>query len=272
MPPASQQVHSRIVQSRQNRRVKELRASFSPASRAETGRVGIEGEHLLVEAIRSGIGVTTVFFRSGDEALIERTGLDPGIEVIELPPAVFESAMTTESPQGIAALIEPQVFSLDDMLRAQAPLVVVAAGLQDPGNLGTLIRSAEAFGASGVITLPGTVSLWNPKALRASSGSAFRLPVVAAREEEVFPRLRASGLRILAAVAASVTPAGETDLKRPTAILIGNEGSGLSPMMIDWADQRITIPCPGQVESLNAAIAASLLLYEASRQRGSARR
>jgi RNA methyltransferase, TrmH family len=173
-------MYSRIVQSRQNRRVKELRAGFSPGSRSETGRVGVEGEHLLAEALRSGIRVATVFIRSGAEALLDRLGLPSDTEIIELPPDVFASAVTTESPQGIAALVEPKTFTLEDMIRTEASLIVVAAGLQDPGNLGTLIRSAEAFGATGVVTLPGTVSLWNSKALRASSGSAFRLPVVAA--------------------------------------------------------------------------------------------
>ena len=267
MPPALQHIHSRIVQSRQNRRVKELRAGFSAASRAETGRVAIEGEHLLGEAIRSGVRVVTVFFRSGAEATLERMGLDPGIKAIELSADVFASAVATESPQGIAALVEPKAFSLDDLLRQAMPLVVMAAGLQDPGNLGTLIRSAEAFGASGVVALPGTVSVWNAKALRASSGSAFRLPVVSAGEDEAFSRLRVSGLRILAAVADRGVPAGEMDMRQPTAILIGNEGSGLSRAIIDRADDRITIPCPGPVESLNAAVAASILLYEASRQR-----
>jgi TrmH family RNA methyltransferase len=267
MPPASQRTHSRIVQSRQNSRVKELRASFSPASRAEAGRVGIEGENLLVEAVRSGVKITTVFFRSGSEALLDGMHLGHDIEVIELPAEIFSSAVTTESPQGIAALVEPKAFSLEEMLQAASPLIVVAAGLQDPGNLGTLIRSAEAFGATGVITLPGTVSPWNAKALRASSGSIFRLPVVAAAEEEVFAILQSSGVRILAAVAGQAAAAEKLDLSQPTAILIGNEGSGLSPSLTNRADGPITIPCPGPVESLNAAIAASILLYEASRQR-----
>jgi len=271
MPPASRHIHSRIVQSRQNSRVKELRASFSPGGRSQTGRVGIEGEHLLVEAVRSGIEIATVFFRSGDEAILDRITLDTAVEVIELPPEVFASAVATESPQGVAALVAPKAFSLDDVLRMDQldqPLIVIAAGLQDPGNLGTLIRSAEAFGASGVVTLPGTVSPWNAKALRASSGSAFRLPIVAANEEEIFPRLRSSGIRVLAAVADRGLPAAEVDLTGSAVLLIGNEGRGLPESLLKRADGRVSIPYPGPVESLNAAIAGSILLYEASRQRG----
>ncbi len=260
-------MYSRIVQSRQNRRVKELRAGFSPGSRNETGRVGIEGEHLLSEAIRSGLDISAVFYRTGSESLLDRIALAPETEVLELPEDIFASAVATESPQGIAALVAPRTFSLPDIVNVAKPLLVIAVALQDPGNLGTLIRSAEAFGASGVVTLPGTVSPWNPKALRASSGSAFRLPVVAATEEELFPLLRQSRIPILAAVAGRAQNASVFDLTGAAAILIGNEGRGLSPEMIDAADERITIPCPGPVESLNAAIAASILLYEAARQR-----
>jgi RNA methyltransferase, TrmH family len=267
MPPASQHLHSRIVQSRQNSRVKELRASLSSGTRSESGRVGIEGEHLLLEAVRSGIEIANVFFRSGDEDQLGRIGLDPKIDVVELPAEIFASAVVTESPQGVAALVMPKAFSLDDVLRGETPLIVIVAGLQDPGNLGTLIRSAEAFGASGVIALPGTVSQWNSKAMRASAGSVFRLPVVAATEDEVFLRLRSLGVKTLAAVAERGVSAAETQLAGPVALLIGNEGRGLSPELLKRADERITIPCPGPVESLNAAIAGSILLYEASRQR-----
>jgi TrmH family RNA methyltransferase len=287
MSPVSLQSYSRIVQSRQNRRVKELRASFSPGNRNETGQVGIEGEHLLIEALRSGIEITAVFVRSGSEDLLSRIGdrideriglnealvpfvtpeLPPEIEILELPEDVFASAVTTESPQGIAALVKPRAFSLAQILAVPHPLIVVAAALQDPGNLGTLIRSAEAFGATGLVTLPGTVSPWNAKALRASSGSAFRLPVVPTTEAELFPKLNQSRMQILAAVAGHGQSAISTDFTQPTAILIGNEGRGLSPELIAAATARVTIPCPGPVESLNAAIAASILLYEASRQR-----
>jgi RNA methyltransferase, TrmH family len=270
MPPVSQHLHSRIVQSRQNSRVKELRACLSSGAISEAGHVGIEGEHLLLEAVRSGVEIATVFFRSGNEALLERIGLDSRVDVIELPEEIFSSAVTTESPRGIAALITPKSFSLEDALRGEAPLLVIAAGLQDPGNLGTLIRSAEAFGASGMIALPGTVTRWNGKAMRASSGSVFRLPIVAASEDEAFSRLRSLGIRIFAAVAERGEPATESRLLGPAALMIGNEGRGLSPELLTRADGRITIPCPGPVESLNATIAGSILLYEASRQRSSA--
>jgi tRNA(Leu) C34 or U34 (ribose-2'-O)-methylase TrmL len=149
-------------------------------------------------------------------------------------------------------------------------LILVAAGLQDPGNLGTLVRSAEAFGVAGVLTTPGTVSGWNQKALRASAGSVFRLPVVAVGVAEL-AALKQRGVRLLAAVGSGdAVAAQEVDFSGSCALMIGNEGVGLSDELLELADERVTIPCPGRVESLNAAIAGSLLLYEASRQRAEA--
>jgi TrmH family RNA methyltransferase len=177
----------------------------------------------------------------------------------------------TESPQGVAALVEPPQFSLTEALVGPAPLVVLTAALQDPGNFGTIVRSAEAFGATGVIALPGTVDVWNAKALRASAGSAFRVPVVAEKANAALAALRERGIRLVAAIAAigdrEAIPCTDVDLKAPTAILIGNEGSGLSQDLLERADAHVAIPMPGPVESLNAAVAASVLLYEAARQR-----
>lgn len=274
MPTATRTRLPRIVQSRQNARVKELRAGFARASRTENGHIAIEGEHLLMEAIASRVRLASVFLRAGSELLLDRLSIPESTEILALPPDVFESAVSTESPQGIAALVEPPVFTLDDVIRQKTTaLLIIAAGLQDPGNLGTLIRSADAFGATGLVTLHGTVSPWNQKALRASAGSVFRLPVVAAgpiatgSHDEIFSALKAGKIAILAAVAAKGEPLTQHDLTRPIAFILGNEGSGIPAEVLRRASHRITIPCPGPVESLNAAIAGSILLYEASRQR-----
>lgn len=271
-PAATRTRLLRIVQSRQNSRVKELRAAFRQPGQL----LAVEGEHLLQEALRSGLRLVSVFVREGSEARLDRIeravgGALPVEEVFVLPPEVFASAVETESPQGIAALIEPSRFTLADVVSGANPLVLVAAGLQDPGNFGTLVRTAEAMGASGVLSLRGTVNLWNSKALRASSGSAFRLPVAVATEAEALTALRKRGVRLLAAVATGGTPAPACDLTGAVAILVGNEGSGVSPALLREAHARITIASPGPVESLNAAIAGSILLYEAARQRATTR-
>ena len=250
----------RRIESRQNSRIKELRAGLTRGT--PQPHVAIEGLHLVEEAIKSGLALRTVFVLAGHEGLIERLALGD-TEVLITTEEVFRSATTTEHPQGIAALVETPSFTLAQML-AGTPLVVVAAGLQDPGNLGTLVRSAEAFGATGMILLPGTVSLWNAKTLRASSGSAFRLPIVSMTAEAAFRALREAGVEIVAAVARD---GSEADLRRPAALLIGNEGAGLPEDWIATADARVTIPFSGPVESLNAAVAGSVLLYEAMRQR-----
>jgi RNA methyltransferase, TrmH family len=254
-----------LVSSRANARVKQLRAAFQDRARLSGGLVAIEGDHLLEEAILSGMVLKSVFVseRRDIPHMVPR-----GVEVLRLTEDVFASVVETQSPQGVAALIVPPVPKLDDVMKSSAaPLVLIAAGLQDPGNLGTLVRSAEAFGAAGVLTTPGTVSAWNQKALRASVGSVFRMPVIGITPDDLID-LKAHGLRLLAAVGGTgATAAQNADFVGPCAVLIGNEGAGLAAEWMRIADERVTIPCPGPVESLNAAVAGSLLLYEASRQR-----
>ena len=253
-----------LVSSRTNARVKQLRAAFQGRARLSGGLVAIEGDHLLEEAMLSGMVLKTVFVSERRDVphMIPR-----GVEVLRLTEEVFESVVETQSPQGVAALIVPPVHRLDDVLKSAAPLILVAAGLQDPGNLGTLVRSTEAFGAAGILTTPGTVSAWNQKALRASVGSVFRMPVVSVTSDDVAD-LKTHGIRLIAAVGGTgATPAQDVDFSKACALLIGNEGAGLGAEWMRMADERVTIPCPGPVESLNAAVAGSLLLYEASRQR-----
>jgi TrmH family RNA methyltransferase len=281
MPNATERARTtRIVQSRHNSRVKELRAAFSHPGKGERGLAAIEGELLLAEALRSGLAPLAVFVRSGQWDALERVAAQvparaplDAAEILELPAGIFASAVDTESPQGIAALLRPPRFNWDDLFPPHAPaLLLIAAGLQDPGNLGTLIRSAEAFGATGVITLPGTVHVWNAKVVRASAGSVFRLPVVTSREEEMIERLAAQGVALFATTAEGELQAAQAALTQPCALLIGNEGSGLAPHLLRAADARLAIPTPGPVESLNAGIAGSILLYEAARQRAASQR
>jgi TrmH family RNA methyltransferase len=263
----------RIVQSKQNARLKELRLTLAHPGRNDRGMVGIEGPNLLSEALRAGLRVDCVFVAEGAENLVESLPLSHDTERLLLPKALLDSALTTESPQPIAALIEPPVWRWNDLLPSQnsqdprPPLLLILAGLQDPGNLGTILRSAEAFGATGVISLPGTVTPWNPKAVRASAGSHFRLPFLAATAEEAFPRLRQAGVTLYTTAVQGAKPAHSANLAAPVAILIGNEGNGVPAEIAAQADSALTIPCPGPVESLNAAIATSILLYEAARQR-----
>jgi TrmH family RNA methyltransferase len=259
-----------VVTSRGNARVKQLRAAFAGQARLASGLVAIEGEHLLEEAVKSQQALKTVFVSERREVpeFVPR-----GIEVVRLATDVFQSCVETQTPQGIAALLVPRVSSVEEMLGpglTGAPLILIAVGLQDPGNLGTLVRSAEAFGATGVLTTIGTVNPWNQKALRASAGSIFRMPVAVATPEAM-ERLEQTGVQLVAALKEDASAVDASALEQvfqgPVALMIGNEGAGLGEDWVRMADWKVTIPCPGFVESLNAAVAGSILLWEVARRR-----
>jgi len=258
----------RIVQSKQNARLKELRRALRNPGR-EGGVIGIEGPHLIEEAMRAGLRLRCVFAGEEFQHWLGGLRLPAGTESLVMPNGILASTFVTETPQPVAALVDPPGWDWADLIgpRRSRPLVVILAGVQDPGNLGTILRSAEAFGSNGVVSLPGTVSRWNQKAMRASAGSVFRLPVVQAGVDECFSRLREEMITVLTTAARGTTPAEAVDLTSSTALLIGNEGSGVPGEIATRADAAVTIPCPGPVESLNASVAASILLYEASRQR-----
>jgi TrmH family RNA methyltransferase len=268
----------RVVESKQNARLKELRKALSAPGRGAGALVGIEGPKLIEETLRAGLRVKTVFVAQGpdpmsarvSDRILEKLSLPRETEILHLPKKLLDQALATETPQSIAALIEPPKWTWEQLLssrRNSFPLIIVLAGLQDPGNLGTILRSAEAFGATGVVSLPGTVSAWNAKAVRASAGSVFRVPLLTAEIDECIPHLHGAGLAIFAALSHGAQQAHSADLARPVALVIGNEGNGVPGALAARADSTITIPFPGPVESLNAAVAASVLLYEASRQR-----
>src|SRR5271166_807977 len=259
----------RRVSSRQNVGVKELRRSFAEASPNEQGEVAVEGMNIVEEAIRSGLRLSAVFFA---ESARERAHkllpqLSAHTEALLLPDEVFASAVPSETPQGIAALVLPKSFALDDMFSPPPALLVVTAGLQDPGNLGTIARSAEAFGVTGLLLGERTVSAWNWKAMRASAGSLFRLPTLKVELATTLGEIRDRGVRLLATSSHKGTPITEVDLRGPVALLIGGEGGGVPKDVLAQADETVAIPQSARVESLNAGVAASIILYEAQRQR-----
>src|ERR1700733_14948137 len=190
----------RRIEGRHNSLVKQLRQAFSRAELTESGDCAIEGLRIVEEAIRSGLRLSAVFFRESAQDRAERLLPQIGaqVETLLLPDKLFDSLVPSESPQGVAAFVRLKEFSLDNVLeRLQVGPIVVLAGLQDPGNLGTILRSSEAFGSAGVVLGEGTVSPFNSKVVRASAGSVFRLPIVhgqgksgTAKLEEVSEKLR----------------------------------------------------------------------------------
>jgi RNA methyltransferase, TrmH family len=261
----------RRIEGRHNALVKTLRQAFGRAERTEDGDCAIEGVRTIEEAIRSGLKFRAIFFKDSAQNLAERLLPQIGaqVETLLLPDKLFDGAVASESPQGVAALVRLKEFSVEDVLeRLQVGPVVVAIGLQDPGNLGTILRSAEAFGSAGVVVGEGTVSPFNAKVIRASAGSLFRLPVVVARGAiDFLAKFRAHGLRLIATSSHKGGPLHESKLDSPCAILIGAEGSGLPRDLLAQADETVEILHSPQVESLNAGVAGSIILYEAARQR-----
>jgi len=255
---------------RHNQRLKELRLAFRRAELTAQGECAIEGVKLLEEALRSGQHLESAFFSESARPLAEKLLPQIGArtEAFVLPNALFNSIVPSDAPQGVAALVKLAVFSSVQLLdRSNQGPIVVAAGLQDPGNLGTILRSAEAFGAAGIFLTEGTVSPYNSKVLRGSAGSIFRLPVLQISSAELIPLLRARGVRLLATSSHQGTPLPQISWTLPLAIFIGNEGAGLSRELVRQMDETLAIPQASQVESLNAGVAASIVLYEAARNR-----
>src|SRR5580698_8396014 len=272
-PPQAQD-RLRRIEGRHNALVKQLRQAFARAERTEEGDCAIEGMRIVEEAIRSGLRFRAVFFRESAQNLAERLLPQIGahVETLLLPDKLFDSVVPSETPQGVAALVRLKEFSLRDLLeRVQVGPIVVVIGLQDPGNLGTILRSAEAFGSAGAVLGEGTVSPFNSKVIRASAGSIFRLPAILAKAagglEEVSTKLRKANVRLIATSSHKGTPLEQAGLTRAAAVFIGSEGSGLPRTVMAQVDGLVAIPHTAQVESLNAGVAGSIVLYEAARQR-----
>jgi TrmH family RNA methyltransferase len=260
----------RPVSGRHNPRLKELRLAFRRAEPTAQGETAIEGVKLLEEALRSGQHLESVFFSESARPIAEKLLPQIGArtETLVLPDALFRSIVPSDAPQGVAALVKLPAFSAAQLLhRKDDGPFLVAAGLQDPGNLGTILRSAEAFGAAGVFLTEGTVSPYNSKVLRGSAGSIFRMPWLRISSAELIPLLRAGGVRLLATSSHQGTPLPQISWTLPLAIFIGNEGAGLSHELKREMDETLAIPQAAPVESLNAGVAASIVLYEAARNR-----
>jgi RNA methyltransferase, TrmH family len=249
------------------------------------GWLAIEGPILFTEALQTGGYIDEPSSTQGSERLKiqgvlaterEAEKLDHALrklpdecEVTLVPEWLFQRMSQTETPRGIAALVELPAHQIDEALGRPNALALVACGLQDPGNMGSMVRSAQAFAASALLTLRNTVSPLNAKAVRSSAGAIFRLPVFTDLDPaSILERLRKLGLQILATDRHSAVPLQQVDLTGPWAVLIGQEAAGLDDDLSRQADARAAIFIRRDMDSLNAAAAASIFLYEAARQRG----
>ena len=251
-----------MITSRQNPNVRELRAAL--AGRGDDDVIAVESPHLVREALLADeIEVLTVIVREDRLALLEQVPADVDRMVVSRD--VFASVAATEQSQGVAALVARPVVRF---VPRAGQLLLLLDQVQDPGNVGTLVRSAEAFGAAAVLCTEGTADVWNGKALRASAGAAFRIPVVR-WSGALLGALQRLDLRMLAAVADESGAAAITEvvLTGGCVLTVGNEGRGVSYELLALADGRVTLAIVWRTESLNAAVGGWVLLYEAARQR-----
>jgi TrmH family RNA methyltransferase len=258
-----------------HQRVQRLRRLVGRrAARSDEGRFVIEGPNLLEEALKADAAIEAVYLDAGWESAARLPGLvaqcyEVGARVFELEPGVMGRVAGTVTPQAVIGVVSTPVFTLADLGATKPQLVVVCVDVRDPGNAGTIVRSAWAAGADAVVCCEGTVDVWNPKAVRASAGAVLHVPVVAAGPPpDVLDQLGGWGVKRLATASEGGLDYAATDLTRPTALVLGNEAAGLVLTDLgDHLDGVITIPMPGGAESLNVGMVAAVLCFEAARQR-----
>lgn len=248
-----------------------IKLQSKAAFRRETGRFVVEGIRMVREIPKSRI--STLIFSEGfrtahaEEALQLSDGL-PASVVKTVPDRDFDKLSDTKTPQGVLAVVSMTEYPAAKVISDPDGFYIFLEDLQDPGNLGTILRSAEAAGASAVIMNETTVDIYNPKVIRATMGAMLRLPFAVVNDlSDFICRFKAGGGRVFAAHLKGASDYACCDYRKKSAFLIGNEGNGLSDAVTALSDERIIIPMAGEVESLNAAMAATILLFEAARQR-----
>lgn len=231
----------------------------------------IEGWHLIESALNAGVRLKRVFvsreFSERTEAGVLEERL-AGVEAYEVLEHIMKKLSDTETPQGILAVASYAPPRLESLAFKTAPLLVVSDGISDPGNIGALVRVADASGADAFVILPGSCDLFMPKAIRASQGSIFNIPVVHSSAGELISWARGKGIRIVSALQTAHVSVYQADLKVPLAFVFGNESRGVSGEISASAEMSLAVPMRGKAESLNVASAAAVFLFEAMRQRG----
>lgn len=269
-----------IVTSSHNPFVKYLVKLKNRRFREREGKFLIEGARFVEEALKSGWPVEGLVYsgdfpESGRWAGITAAAQRLDIRIITVTGKVMKELSSTETPQGVVALCGMKSWRVEDILAGRPgrgegknALVVVADGVSDPGNLGTIIRSADAFGADGAVLTRGTVDPYNSKVLRSTMGSVFHIPVAGGADPAgLYRDLTGKGVELLVGVPEDGVPVSRLDLCGPLALVVGSEAGGPSRELLSLPHKKATIPMPGGAESLNAAVAASIMLYEAARQR-----
>ena len=233
------------------------------SARREQGLFVVEGRRELEHCIEAGYHIHTVFTCPDIVSDVP----DTDCLVVELPLALYKKVAYREGTEGIIAEVEAKRLSLNDLNLPENPLIVVLEAVEKPGNLGAVLRSADAAGASAVIVCDPLTDLYNPNLIRASIGAVFTVPVVAVSSEEAIAFLKGRGIAILTAQLQDSSLYYDTDMRRGVAIVMGTESTGLTPAWRQAADAHIRIPMLGRLDSLNVSVSAAILLFEAVRQR-----
>lgn len=261
------------ITSNENRIVKQVRKLRKRKYRDEEGLFLIEGRKNVAEAVSSGASVRMLLYREGEDP--EESGFPEYAGFSDeyvLPKELFRKISDTEESQGILAVVEKPRFSAEDLLDADRDggNLVVLDQVQDPGNVGTILRTALGAGYEAVVILPGTCDVFSPKTVRATAGAVFTIPIVFVRDDrELFELVHGIGKKLAVTSVVDGINYYEADICENTALVIGNEGSGVRESLLRNADVRLTIPMEGGLESLNASVAAGILMYEAMRRRKS---
>lgn len=267
----------KYISSRKNARYKSLVKLQKKKYRDERGLYIIEGVKPLKDALESGCPVKEIYIREGTGENVELPAEGDSAAFL-LEGGLFDRISDTRTSQGVLAVAAKNLLSGEDFIKLMNAdgnsegNFLILDRLQDPGNVGTIIRTAEAAGYKGAVLVSGTADPYSPKAARAAAGSLFRIPLTeAASDEEVAELAEASGRKLAVSCLQGAVSCFETDLSSRTALVIGNEGSGASPGLIDKARIRVRIPMEGRIESLNAAVAAGILMYRRMEYTGNER-
>lgn len=258
------------ITSLQNERIKHLLLlQQKSAVRRQEGLFVVEGQRELLHCINAGYEVQTIFAdceKCGDA--LKNIPTD-GIEVVEVSSRVYEKIAYRGSTEGMVAVVKTRQHTLKDLEKGMGenPLYIVLESVEKPGNMGAILRSADAAGVDGVIICDPLTDLYNPNLIRASIGAIFTVPTVACTSEECIAWLKEKGIQILTAQLQDSSLYYDTDMKRPTAIVMGTEATGLTTQWREAADRHIRIPMFGKLDSLNVSVSSAILMFEAVRQR-----
>lgn len=256
-----------MIRSKDNSILKEIKKLHKKKFRNETERFLVEGFRFVEEALISSFHVPYIFVSEGIKdkyvnSEIEKM-LQEDTEVYLVSDNIFKDLCETITPQGILAVVKNKKIEFQD----QEGFYILVDRVQDPGNMGTIIRTAHASGALGIITTKGTVDIYNDKTLRSTMGSIFNIPIIEDMDLELLNNLKAKGFKLIVSSLDTDNNFYDINLKNKVIIAVGNEGNGISDEIFDLGDEKVKIPMPGGAESLNVAVSAAIMMYEAIRQK-----